>query len=819
MGLQSSLTTALTGLTAAETQISVIGNNLANSNTVAFKASQAEFATQFLQTLSLGGAPTADSGGTNPRQIGLGTMVAEITPNFSQGTIEISANPTDLAIQGDGFFIVEGVGDEQLYTRNGIFQMNADNELTTPTGGRLLGFGVDERYEIQTTEIEPLQIPLGSREVALATENVYLQGTLTPQSELGVADTAEILESDILGDGRYTAPPSGATLQAITKAPATTTGTGFTTGGAMEAGTYGYRIVFGDGTVGSITDTEGVPSDATALITVGPSGPPATGRVVLDNIPTDPDDYYSTRRIYRTDKTGTGPYYYVGEITNNVDTTFTDTLIDDDADDNDQLIEDTISGDYSYYVTFATASGFGNGTESRPSEKIGSLQINGRAQLRDLPVDTSGQWTYRRIYRNLADDSNSFYYVGEIADAATLDLTFTDKVADADIEDPTKMIDLDGPKILSSTPLVQVVRRDGEYYDEDVFEVGTLEFTARKGGRRLAPKELEITSDTTVLELINFMEEAMGIQEPPGPDSSNPIPPDSSGDNPGGTVTTDGRICLVGNNGVHNAIDIDLDAMQVTTTSGQENVSVRFGSVQSAVGESAATDFIVYDSLGIPLNVRLTTVLQNADNAGTTYRWFADCQDNDPASGVEIAVGTGLVTFDGTGKFVQATETSVSVDRRNIPSTTPLVFDLDFSELSGLAAETSSLAVSGQDGSAPGTLTNFVVGEDGRIRGIFSNGITRDLGQIRLARFSNPTGLEQKGENLFAGGVNSGQPVQGNPGEMGIGKIQSGAVELSNTDIGGNLVDLIIASTMYRGNTRVITTVQEMMDELLALRR
>jgi len=111
------------------------------------------------------------------------------------------------------------------------------------------------------------------------------------------------------------------------------------------------------------------------------------------------------------------------------------------------------------------------------------------------------------------------------------------------------------------------------------------------------------------------------------------------------------------------------------------------------------------------------------------------------------------------------------------------------------------------------------VGEDGRISGVFSNGITRSLGQIRLARFGNPTGLEQKGQNMYATGVNSGLPVEGNPGEQGIGSIIAGAVELSNTDVGSNLIDLILASTMYRGNTRVITTSQQMLDELLSIHR
>src|SRR3990172_6652557 len=134
MGLASALSTALTGLNAAEATIDVVGNNVANANTVGFKSSKALFVTQFLQTRSLGSAPTDSRGGTNPRQVGLGTKVAEITPDFTQGTIQISANASDLAIQGDGFFIVQGAQGEQLYTRNGIFKTNAQNELVTING-------------------------------------------------------------------------------------------------------------------------------------------------------------------------------------------------------------------------------------------------------------------------------------------------------------------------------------------------------------------------------------------------------------------------------------------------------------------------------------------------------------------------------------------------------------------------------------------------------------------------------------------------------------------------------------------------------------
>ena len=383
-------------------------------------------------------------------------------------------------------------------------------------------------------------------------------------------------------------------------------------------------------------------------------------------------------------------------------------------------------------------------------------------------------------------------------------------MSDASIAIAGNELSLDGPAISFGLRLVDLVRRVDTTY-ENPFQEGTLHFTPEKGGRKLSTKSFEITSATTVQDLINFMEDTFGIVEDSG-DVNNPIP-----GSPGGTIAGS-QIQLTGNNGVDNALEIGLSAFQLETASGTTNVSLGFSSSQVAAGASAVTDFVVYDSLGIPLNVRLTAVLEASSGENTTYRWFADSPDNDPASGGEISVGTGTITFDGEGNFVGASNDTVSIDRRNVPSASPLEFDLNFDQISGLADQIG-IAASRQDGSPPGTLTSFIIGEDGTIRGVFSNGVTRDLGQIRLARFANNAGLEQKGENLFAAGVNSGLPVAGNPGEQGIGTVIAGAVELSNTDIGQNLIDLILASTQYRGGTRVITAVQQLFDELLALRR
>jgi flagellar hook protein FlgE len=286
-------------------------------------------------------------------------------------------------------------------------------------------------------------------------------------------------------------------------------------------------------------------------------------------------------------------------------------------------------------------------------------------------------------------------------------------------------------------------------------------------------------------------------------------------------VTNNGRLRIISNNGTSNAVEISSSAFQLAATDGTSNSpNLGFSSVQSAVGESAVADFIVYDSLGIPLNVRLTTVLESRDGESTTYRWYADSGDNDTAGPDHaIAVGTGLISFDGQGNLLQTEDAEISINRQDIPSSQPLTFHLDVSALSGFAAENSLLAASRQDGAAVGTLTSYSVGEDGLIMGVFSNGNSRTLGQVRLARFANPEGLEQHGLNMYGVGFNSGVPQLGNPGDLGLGTIASGALELSNSDIGENLVDLMLASTQYRANSRVISTSQQLLDELMNIRR
>jgi flagellar hook protein FlgE len=803
MGLQTTMTTSLTGMTAAETTIDVVGNNVANANTVGFKESSVSFATQFLQTQSIGSAPTGNRGGTNPRQVGLGVKVAEITPDFTQGTVQISANPLDLAIQGEGFFIVQGPQGEAFYTRNGQFKTNANNEIVTITGHRVMGYSVDANFEIQPTGLTPLSIPLGAAAVAQATENVTMEGNLNPNDDVG--DTPEIIQSSVLSDGSQEFPatiPTGASLQRPDLTIAgTTVGAGDGSSASVIApGDYTYKFMFIDS-----DGNEGPASAASAEVTVTAGN---GDEVNLGNIPqpTGPDSAdFTGIRIYRSDAGSTTTFRRVGQIASGT-TAFVDT-----AAAGTTLLNDTglSSNSYQYYITFAGAD-----VESRPSALIPSVTAdaanNPRIRLDGIPAFTSPDYDRVRIYRNLATNPETFHLVDEIAGGVS---SYIDSTPDSAItSNPT--INLEGPPIFAGLALTEVRSRDGSNYVQ-LFQEGELSFTGTKAGRVLAERTLTITATTTVQDLIGFMEQAMGVVETADEDT---FPTPAGGY--GGRITDDGRLSFTSNMGVENALEIDLSAFRLTPTATgvEQSVGLEFDTTQEANGQGSTADVIAYDSIGTQVRVTITTVVEHVDSTGARFRWIATSPDHQPATGFSTVVGTGVITTDANGKFVSASEDRVAIDRGDSPAVSPLDFQFDFSKITGLDDETA-WAAGVQDGLAAGTLTSFIITDSGLIQGVFSNGSSRDLGQVRMARFANNGGLEQLGDNLFQAGVNSGLPIQGDPGSQGIGSITAGAVELSNTDIGQNLIELILASTQYRGGARVITAVQELLDELLALRR
>jgi len=174
--MMRSLFAGVSGLRNHQVRMDVIGNNIANVNTVAFKGSRVTFKEGFAQLLQGASRPPGDHGGINPIQVGLGMQVGSIDQMFTQGNIETTGVNTDLAIQGDAFFVV-AKGNEHYYTRSGNFQLDADGRLVSPTNG----FVVQGRMAVNGVlqeGITDIKLPFGQKVAARATTSMTLAGNL-----------------------------------------------------------------------------------------------------------------------------------------------------------------------------------------------------------------------------------------------------------------------------------------------------------------------------------------------------------------------------------------------------------------------------------------------------------------------------------------------------------------------------------------------------------------------------------------------------------------------------------------------------------------
>lgn len=164
--MSQALYTSKTGLDAGQTQINVIANNVANINTTAFKSANVTFSTLFSNTISNGSAATRTGGGTNPRQIGLGTQVASISRNFESGTFQQTGYSSDLMISGNGYFVVQDGSGNQFLTRDGHFSLDSDGNLVTAAGYKVVG--TTNEYSTKSSDLT-VQVP--------SLLNVALSGT------------------------------------------------------------------------------------------------------------------------------------------------------------------------------------------------------------------------------------------------------------------------------------------------------------------------------------------------------------------------------------------------------------------------------------------------------------------------------------------------------------------------------------------------------------------------------------------------------------------------------------------------------------------
>lgn len=248
-----------------------------------------------------------------------------------------------------------------------------------------------------------------------------------------------------------------------------------------------------------------------------------------------------------------------------------------------------------------------------------------------------------------------------------------------------------------------------------------------------------------------------------------------------------------------------LDAQATTALQIQGNLDAAY-----AVGDTYQTQVSLVDSLGF--EHLITVEFAKTANNRWTYTYST------AEAGVTIANATGTIDFDALGRFSAVTPSGpLTIQWGNGAADTILNDGGDFSILTQYNDAATATAVG--NGNTASGLVSFAVGESGRIIGIYSNGSTKTLGQIATAVFPNPGGLLKSGKNNLTPSPASGLPIVGIPGQGGRGNIYSSHLEMSNVDLAEQFTNMIVAERGFQANSRVVTTSDEVLQELVNIKR
>ena len=233
-------------------------------------------------------------------------------------------------------------------------------------------------------------------------------------------------------------------------------------------------------------------------------------------------------------------------------------------------------------------------------------------------------------------------------------------------------------------------------------------------------------------------------------------------------------------------------------------------------GESKVATIDIFDSLGAKHTVTLEfTRLEDGGTGQPSNDW--EWRATDITDGTITDDGTATVSFNDDGTFDSGGTGSIEFD---IPGGAADAQTVNI-DLTQLTQSASNYTINGlnADGFEMGSLENFNINSAGIVEGTYSNGRTRNLGQISIASFSNPSGLKRSGDTLFTPTKNSGDPRAGEPGSGDRGEIAAGRIEMSNVDLAQQFTDMITTQRGFQANSKTITTTDQMLQELVNLKR
>lgn len=841
-----SLWSGVSGLQAHQVAMDVEGNNISNVNTTGFKYSRADFGTMFSQTVKIATAPTDGRGGSNPLQIGLGVSVSSTTRIHSQGSVQTTDKNTDVAINGDGFFMVSDDGGLTNYlTRSGDFKLDAYGNFVNNAGFVVQGWNInwddqtiDSSRTPQNIFIDPgMHIPAAkSTEVAIkanlnsglnigtssrnlyALDSVHGWNTKTQRAEdendTGTTqfyttskNAVEVTEKGVDAGSLFNANGQGLNLREGQGIWVSYADAKFTTATAGANGVFNensqttqQNVIFWgnkDNAVNLDITLNGVNIQNANIRSLDE----AIAYINTFTAPTDTRDGTGVKAVKKADGSG------IEFVNDNADGTT------DNMKNIDLVVKQTNTAGERFRVTWNQQNQ--NFTATTVKANGNSAWITGgTAGLTEerVQIITAHKYVYSSTPVNIPPmynpDGGPGYDPANQNNPGTAENNYFQAVQGG-------LLNTDSRTFRTTEDLRELLQRDARYgvdYDGS-------------GGFEIDGRDVNEGVKVVVTENGNF-----AISNP------NEIPQRPGFVMPGAPGTQDNRTT---HNMSFNITAYSNKQGTVSTNDAFTKIFKAFDGVLTVGGQIKESEQLklsafsagleIYDSLGSKHTLEVQFVKQSTTQDGGN-EWQMIIRVPEPAEinttgegPTNIIVGTAR--FNNDGSLANYTPKTINFSPNNGAAPNQQI-KLSFGTSGsndGLVSSNSASTLTGQatDGYTSGNLKPDAIRVDdkGNILGEFTNGKTFAVAKIAMASVANNSGLEEIGGNLFKVTANSGNIVVGEAGTGGRGEMKTSALEMSNVDLSRSLTELIIIQRGYQANSKTISTSDQMLQTLIQLKQ
>lgn len=841
-----SLWSGVSGLQAHQVAMDVEGNNISNVNTTGFKYSRADFGTMFSQTVKIATAPTDGRGGSNPLQIGLGVSVSSTTRIHSQGSVQTTDKNTDVAINGDGFFMVSDDGGLTNYlTRSGDFKLDAYGNFVNNAGFVVQGWNInwDDQTIDSSRTPQNIFIDPGMHIPAAKSTEVAIKANLNSGLNIGTSSRNLYALDSVHGWNTKTQRAedendTGTTqFYTTSKNAVEVTEKGVDAGSLFNANGQGLNLREGQGIWVSYADAK-FTTDKPANVNVfdpnnhtNQNGSIFWGdkdnAVILDitlngvniqnaNIrsldeaiayintftaPTDTRDGTGVKAVKKADGSG------IEFVNDNADGTT----------DNMKNINLTVNQANTAGERHAITWNAGNNNFTATSAKNNAnsvwiptaANVNGNAE--SIQIITAHKYIYSSTPVDIppmynpdggpnfiangnqrpTDPASANYWdaiQGSLKNATERTFRTTEDLRELLQRDARYGVDYDGNGSSGydandiNQAVKVVVTENGNFAISNANETSTIPANAGAGAATATTNPKNMSFNITAYS------------------------------NKQGTVSTNDAFTKI-----FKAFD------GVLTVGGQIKESEQLKLSAFSAGLE------IYDSLGSKHTLEVQFVKQSTTQDGGN-EWQMIIRVPEPAEinttgegPTNIIVGTAR--FNNDGSLANYTPKTINFSPNNGAAPNQQI-KLSFGTSGsndGLVSSNSASTLTGQatDGYTSGNLKPDAIRVDdkGNILGEFTNGKTFAVAKIAMASVANNSGLEEIGGNLFKVTANSGNIVVGEAGTGGRGEMKTSALEMSNVDLSRSLTELIIIQRGYQANSKTISTSDQMLQTLIQLKQ